>query len=93
MREHVIQTLKTLSKDGQEITESDLIRWANDTVRRGGRGASMKNFKDPSLHTGHFLLDLLNGMKRGIVDYSLVTNGQSGQCTQLYINFQMKMLK
>lgn len=37
----------------------------------------MQSFKDSSLKTGVFLIDLLNGMKPGIVDYALVTNGLS----------------
>jgi plastin-1 len=78
MREHVIQTLKVLSKNGVEITEADMIKWANETVKRGGKADTISSFKDASLKTGTYLLHLLNGIKKGTVDYSLVTNGQKG---------------
>ena len=37
----------------------------------------MRSFKDPSLKTAHILLDILDGMRNGIVDYSLVTPGRT----------------
>ncbi|KNC99423.1 fimbrin [Spizellomyces punctatus DAOM BR117] len=78
MREHVIQTLRTLSTGGREITDADMIKWANDTVKsRASKSSSMANFKDPSLSTGIFFLDLLNGIKKGVVNYELVTSGES----------------
>ncbi|KAJ3039251.1 hypothetical protein HDV00_012490 [Rhizophlyctis rosea] len=78
MREHVIQTLRSLSSAGHDITDADMIKWANETVKRGGKSSSMSNFKDSGLSTGVFFLDLLNGIKSGTVDYGLVTSGTDG---------------
>jgi plastin-1 len=36
----------------------------------------MSSFKDSSLSTGRFLIDLLNAMKKGMVNYELVTSGE-----------------
>ena len=91
MREHVIQTLKTLSKDGRDITEQDLIRWANETVRRGGRSSSMQSFKDGSLRSGLFFLDILNGMKKGIVDYGLVSDGRSDENAKMNAKYAISI--
>ncbi|CAG8554513.1 4182_t:CDS:10, partial [Acaulospora colombiana] len=77
MRMNIIKTLTSLSKGGHEINDDDLVRWANDTVNRGGKSTKMRNFKDPSLRNGIFLIDLLNGIRPGVVDYSLVTKGIS----------------
>ncbi|KAJ3396873.1 hypothetical protein HDU80_009818 [Chytriomyces hyalinus] len=77
MREHVIQTLKSLSKTGREITEVDIINWANTTVQtRAQKNTSITQFKDSQLSTGVYLLDLLNGIKKGVVDYTMVTPGR-----------------
>ncbi|KAJ3236458.1 hypothetical protein HDU81_010753 [Chytriomyces hyalinus] len=77
MREHVIQTLKSLSKTGREITEVDIINWANTTVQtRAQKNTSISQFKDSQLSTGVYLLDLLNGIKKGVVDYTMVTPGR-----------------
>ena len=78
MREHVIQTLRSLSSAGVEITDADMIKWANETVKRGGKHSNMNSFKDSGLSTGVYFLDLLNGIKAGTVDYGLVTAGTDG---------------
>ncbi|KAI9356245.1 calponin homology domain-containing protein [Zopfochytrium polystomum] len=75
MREHVIQTLKKLSHSGKDISEKDMVDWANDTVRRGGKTTSISQLRDLSLRSGLFLLDLLNGIRKGAVNYELVSCG------------------
>jgi plastin-1 len=77
MRENIVHTLQSLNKNGRSISDQDLVRWANDTVKRGGKHSKMNSFKDRALSTGIFFLDVLNGIKPGYVDYSLVTDGVS----------------
>jgi len=49
MRDHIIETLKSLKNNDKDITDTDIINWANETVKRGNRTSTMSNFKDPSL--------------------------------------------
>ncbi|EMR09734.1 hypothetical protein PNEG_01919 [Pneumocystis murina B123] len=77
MRQNIIQTLSSLSKDGKEITDSDMVLWCNQMSRKGGKTSTIKNFKDPCLRNGIFLLDVLNGLRSDYVDYNLVTSGVS----------------
>jgi len=51
--------LKTISKGGKDITEEDIINWANNKVKSGGKDTSMRDFKDKSLSTSKFIFDLL----------------------------------
>ncbi len=78
MRQHIIQTLKSISNKGRDITEADMIQWANATVKRGGKHSTIQSFKDPVLRNGVYLLDLLNGMSPGVVDYIMITRGIDG---------------
>jgi len=77
MRDHIIQTLKSLKNNDKDITDADIINWANETVKRGNRTSSMSNFKDPSLKSGIFLIDLLNGIRPKTVNYDIVTAGST----------------
>ncbi|KAF7728281.1 fimbrin [Apophysomyces ossiformis] len=77
MRENIVHTLQSLSKGGRPVTDQDMVRWANETVQKGGKSSKMISFRDHSLRTGVFFLDVLNGLKPGIVDYSLVTPGSN----------------
>ncbi|GAN08318.1 conserved hypothetical protein [Mucor ambiguus] len=77
MRENIVHTLQSLTKGGRSVTDQDLVRWANETAQRGGKQSKMNSFKDSGLSTGIFFLDVLNGIKPGYVDYSLVTSGRT----------------
>jgi plastin-1 len=77
MRRNILSTMASLSKGGKEITDSDIVRWANDQVKKGGKSSSMRSFKDPGLKNGKFFLDLLDSIKPGYVDYELVYEGRN----------------
>lgn len=77
MRKNVVQTLASLSTNGREITDSDIVRWCNETVKKGGKTSSIRSFKDPSLKDAKFWLDLLDSLKPGYVDYDLVKDGRT----------------
>ncbi|KAJ3118406.1 hypothetical protein HDU96_001924 [Phlyctochytrium bullatum] len=93
MREHVIQTLKSLSKSGVEITDSDLIAWANSTIKRGGKSTQISSFKDSQLRSGLFFLDLLNSLKKGIVNYELVADGVSDDNAKLNAKYAISIAR
>ncbi|OAD08119.1 hypothetical protein MUCCIDRAFT_158351 [Mucor lusitanicus CBS 277.49] len=79
MRENIVRTLQSLSEGGRPVTDMDMVKWANETAQRGGKQSKMTSFRDPSLRTGVFFLDVLNGMKPGIVDASHATAGNTDE--------------
>ena len=81
MRKDITNTLSALAQrlGKREMTDPDMIRWANDTSAKGGKSSSIRSFKDPVIGTGTFLLDVLNGMKSSYVDYDLVTPGKTDE--------------
>jgi len=95
MRLSINQTLASISKDGKGVSDLEMVKWANETVKKGGKSSTMRSFKDPSLSNGIFFLDLLNGLRPGYVDYNLVTRGQDPeekkQNAKLAISIARKM--
>ena len=82
MRRDISETLSALAQrlGKREISDAEMVKWANDRARApGGKGSSIRSFKDNSIGTGVFLLDVLNGMKSSYVDYDLVTSGRSDE--------------
>jgi len=71
MRHHVLTVLKEVG-GGAPISEPQMIKWANDLVAASGKPSRMANFKDPSLKTSQFFLDLVDAIRKGCVDWSLV---------------------
>ncbi|RAL06217.1 fimbrin [Aspergillus ibericus CBS 121593] len=91
MRRDITNTLSNLAKrmGKREITDPEMIKWANEMSRRGGRSSSIRNFKDQSIASGLFLLDVLNGMKSSYVDYDLVTPGRNDD--EAYANAKLSI--
>jgi len=79
MRYFVLNFLKKMSKNGREITEQDIITWANNKVRAAGKSTSMESFKDKSLSDSLFIMDLLYACQPESVNYDLVTPGQTDE--------------
>ena len=73
----ITKTLASLSKSsgGRPLSDTDILKWANTTAAAAQHPVSptrtIRSFKDPSITTGLFFLDLLDGLRPGIVDPSL----------------------
>ncbi|KAK8501723.1 hypothetical protein V6N13_009707 [Hibiscus sabdariffa] len=81
MRYNMIQVLKNLRarSQGKEISDSYIIAWANRKVRSTGRSCQIENFKDKSISSGLFFLELLSAMRPRVVNWNLVTKGESDE--------------
>lgn len=77
MRCNILQLLKNLRfhSFGKEITDADILQWANNKVRSSGSQCRMDSFKDKSLSNGTFFLELLSSVQPRVVNWSLVTKG------------------
>ncbi|CAK9441437.1 uncharacterized protein LODBEIA_P53050 [Lodderomyces beijingensis] len=91
MRRNIINTLSVLGKGGQ-LSDADILKWSNSQVSKNPSKASaqtIRSFKDSSLSDGVYLLDVLNGMKPGYVDYDLVYQGPGLSEEQKYANARL----
>ena len=74
-RLNITKTLTALSKTGggRPISDTEMLKWANTTAQAAKPGVRpIRSFKDPSITTGLFFLDLLDAIRPGIVDPELV---------------------
>ncbi|KAI4306166.1 hypothetical protein L6164_029467 [Bauhinia variegata] len=79
MRYTMLQLLKNLRShsQGKEITDADILKWANRKVKSTGRTSHIESFKDKSLSNGIFFLELLSAVEPRVVNWNLVTKGES----------------
>lgn len=80
MRAHTLRFLAAVQQKkfgGKEVTDDMLIKWANDKVASKGRSSTMSSFKDKSLCTSHFFMDLLYTVEPRIIDWDLVAAGET----------------
>ncbi|RAL41864.1 hypothetical protein DM860_009046 [Cuscuta australis] len=89
MRFNMLQLLRNLRShsQGKEITDSDILNWANDKVKSAGRTSQMESFKDKSLSNGVFFLELLSAVEPRVVNWSLVTKGETEEDQKANANY------
>lgn len=81
MRYNILQLLKNLRfhSHGKEITDADILEWANTKVSNSGSQSRMDSFRDKSLSDGIFFLELLSAVQHRAVNWSLVTKGATDE--------------
>ncbi|KAK6503248.1 Fimbrin, actin-bundling protein [Arthrobotrys musiformis] len=91
MRRDILNTLGGLAQKAgkRELSDRDMIEWANGKARQGGKQTQIRGLKDANLASGIFLLDVLSGMKSSYVDYDLVTPGRTDE--DAYLNAKLSI--
>ena len=78
MRHHVLKILSSIaSASGSVINDDYIVQWANSQVSKAGRDSNMKSFRDRTLKTGLFLIDLCYAVESRAVNWELVTEGNT----------------
>ncbi|CAH1423124.1 unnamed protein product [Lactuca virosa] len=85
MRFSMLQLLKNLRTYGQgkEIMDADILQWANKKVKDTGKSGHMDSFKDKRLSDGIFFLELLSAVEKRVVNWGLVTKGETEEDKKL----------
>ncbi|KAL0560134.1 hypothetical protein IC582_000528 [Cucumis melo] len=88
MRFTMLQLLRNLrshsqGKEGKEITDADILNWANKKVKKAGRTSQMEGFKDKNLSNGIFFLELLSAVEPRVVNWAVVTKGETEEDKKL----------
>ena len=90
MRAYTLSLLSKLNEDGTPIVESEIIAWANNKVdlilywmitlaglqiTGAGKTNTIKHFQDKANKSALPIIDLIDAIKTGAIDYSFVKTG------------------
>lgn len=92
MRASLVGMLKEIG-GGKEVTDADLIKWANETIVAAGKTSSIKSLKDAAISTGVFFCDLCYAVAPGSVDMSLVTRGESDEEREMNAKYAVSVAR
>ncbi|CAO2046370.1 unnamed protein product [Urochloa humidicola] len=78
MRTSILQLLRNLRSHSKEkeITDADILIWANNKVKESGKTSHIESFKDKSIADGVFFLELLSAVPSRVVDWNMVKKGE-----------------
>uniref|UniRef100_A0A0E0K1P8 Calponin-homology (CH) domain-containing protein n=1 Tax=Oryza punctata TaxID=4537 RepID=A0A0E0K1P8_ORYPU len=95
MRTSILQLLKNLrthSKE-KEITDADILIWANNKVKESGKTSRIESFKDKSIANGVFFLELLHAVNHRHVDWSMVKKGEDDEEKKLNATYTISVAR
>jgi len=77
MRAYLLSILTKLSGDGSKIADAQIIAWVNQTLSGASKGSSISGWKDESIKTSKPVVDLIDAIRSGAVDYAMIHGGRS----------------
>lgn len=95
MRFTMLQLLKNLRShsQGKEVRDADILKWANRKVKSIGRTSHIDSFKDKRLSSGLFFLELLSAVEPRVVNWNLVTKGESDDEKKLNATYTISVAR
>ncbi|XP_032795189.1 plastin-1 isoform X1 [Daphnia magna] len=75
MRAYTLSILTQLADTGSPIVEKEIIDWVNNKLAQGKKTTSIRNFQDSSIAKARVVIDLIDCIKPGTINYELVREG------------------
>jgi plastin-1 len=98
MRYHTFKFLAETQKKkfgGKNVTEQDVIDWANGLVKTQGRNKDLQmgSLNDSVLASGLYFIDLLHAINPKIVDWDVVTKGDNKESALLNCKYVISVAR
>ncbi|VDM47107.1 unnamed protein product [Toxocara canis] len=76
MRAYTLTVLAQCTQSGDSLaTDREIIAWVNDKLSKRAKTSRIKSFQDPVISDARVVIDLIDAIKPGIINYSLVRTG------------------
>lgn len=72
MRAYTLSVLTSLANSNSPMIEKEIVGWVNTKLETAGKTSSLRNFNDSSISSGKVVIDLVDSIKPGSVNYDLV---------------------
>uniref|UniRef100_A0A7E4VXM6 Plastin-3 n=1 Tax=Panagrellus redivivus TaxID=6233 RepID=A0A7E4VXM6_PANRE len=77
MRAYTLAILARCTNNGSFATDKEIVAWSNQKLQTAGKTSQFKSFMDSTISSGIVVLDLIDAIKPGTIDYSLVHRGET----------------
>jgi len=90
MRAYTLSMLSKLSQ-GLNVNDGMIVEWVNKKLETAGKTSRISGCKDPSISTSKPVIDLVDAIKPGAIDYTLVLDGASEEEKHLNATYAISM--
>uniref|UniRef100_A0AAX7SWI6 Plastin-3 n=1 Tax=Astatotilapia calliptera TaxID=8154 RepID=A0AAX7SWI6_ASTCA len=82
MRRYTLNVLEDLG-DGEKVNDDIIVRWVNKTLAEAGKSAKISSFKDKEISSSLAVLELIDAIQPGSIDYDLIKTGRLSEDDKL----------
>jgi len=75
MRAYTLSILTQLANTGSPIVEREIVTWVNNKLQSAGKPTSLKGFQDPVIADAKVILDLMDAIRPGSINYENFREG------------------
>ena len=79
MRAYTLSILSRLANTGNPIVEKEIVQWVNKKLSEGGKTTSLRGFQDSAIADGKIVIDLIDSIKKGCINYDNVKEGGNAE--------------
>lgn len=79
MRAYTLSVLSQLAQSGNPIVEKEIIQWVNTKLQNAKKTSSIRGFQDSSIADARVVIDLIDSIKPGAINYDLVKTSGSDE--------------
>lgn len=77
MRAYTLSVLSSLANSNSPIVEKEIVAWVNAKLVNAAKTSSLRSFQDSTVANGKVVIDLVDSIKPGSINYDLVKNGDT----------------
>lgn len=77
MRAYTLSVLTSLANSNSPIIEKEIVAWVNQKLETAGKTSSIRSFQDSKISDGKVVIDLVDAIKPGSVNYDNIKSGDS----------------
>ncbi|KAM4546929.1 plastin-3 isoform 1-T2 [Fundulus diaphanus] len=82
MRRYTLNVLEELG-DGEKVNDDIIVKWVNKTLAEAGKSTKISSFKDKEISSSLAVLELINAIQPGSVNFELVKTGSLSESDKL----------
>lgn len=93
MRAYTLSILTQLANTGHPIIETEIIEWTNKKLASARKKSSIKSFQDSSIANAVVIIDLIDAIHPGTIDYSNVHQGNGEEDCMANAKYAISMAR
>ncbi|XP_071490940.1 plastin-3-like [Diadema antillarum] len=78
MRAYTLRMLQNISGSEKAVTDAEIVDWANQKLEQAGKDSRIKSFQDPVIGNGRVIMDLVDAISPGSINYDLYIDPNEG---------------